>query len=82
MWLKEDVQQIKGFGTVMEKNIPDEFRRKMKDSETKVKTVSVGVGGIQRSASREHSQILTRSNGTGRVGGASDIIASCPKQLE
>lgn len=69
MW--EDVQQIKGFTTVMEKKT---FQR---SSETKVKTVSVT--SVQ---SRELTQILTRSNGTGQVGGASDIITSCPKQLD
>lgn len=46
-------------------------REKTKDSETKVKTVSVGGTGVQ---SREHTKILTRGNGTGQVGGASDII--------
>lgn len=64
MWLKEDVQQIKGFATVMEKKHSE---GKTKGSETKVKTVSVGIHSVQ---SREHSQILTRSNGTGQVGGA------------
>lgn len=81
MWLKEDVQQIKKFQHCDGKK--KTFRRssggKTEVSETKVKTVSVGVANVQ---SRERTQILTRSNGTGQVGGASNIITSCPKQLE